>query len=233
MKVISYWQPKLMISCMNNSEKIYTSLCILFISLIILGNLIYQKFIHLQLPFHQFQLSAGAMLYPLTFLITALITEFYGKEKAQFCITLSIFINILIVIMITFMDYLPATEWSKIDDATFHRMFGYYGVAFIGSIVACYISQAVDVRLYLMLRTLTQGKYLWLRSNGSTCISLFIDTFIIIGAMTAFGIFSSDHLWELIADSYSWKLFFSICCTPLFYIGFASIKNLCHLDKTH
>ena len=204
---------------MSNSEKIYTSLCILFVSLIMLGNLIYQKFVSLQLPLYKFELSVGVILYPLTFLITDLITEFYGKEKAQFCIKSAIFINILVVIIIAFMDYLPATEWSKIDDKTFHGVFGYYGVAFIGSIVACYISQAIDVRLYLLIRNLTKGRYLWLRSNGSTCISLFIDTTIVIGVMTIFGIFSSDYIWTLIINSYSWKLFFTICSTPLFYIG--------------
>ncbi len=95
------------------------------------------------------------LLYPLTFLITDLITEFYGKERAQFCIRFAMVINILVAIIIAFMDYLPATEWSKINDETFHKVFGYYGVAFIGSILACYTSQAIDVRLYLLIRDLT------------------------------------------------------------------------------
>lgn len=216
---------------MNNTEKIYTGLCILFVSLVLLGNLIYQKFVSLHLPFYKFELSVGAILYPLTFLITDLITEFYGREKAQFCIKSAIFINVLVVTILAFMDYLPATEWSKINDEIFHSVFGYYGVAFVGSMIACYTSQAVDVRLYLLIRRLTNGKYLWLRSNVSTCVSLLIDTTIVIGFMTIFGIFSIDRMWLLIANSYSWKLFFTICSTPLFYTCVALIKYFLKLKK--
>ena len=153
-----------------------------------------------------------------------MITEFYGKERAKFCIKFAIITNVIVAVIIIFMDHLPATNWSKINNETFHQVFGYYGVAFSASLVACYISQALDVRLYLGIRKLTKGKYLWLRSNGSTCVSLLIDTTTVIGIMTLFGIFSSEHMWSLIVNSYSWKLFFTISSTPLFYLGVTSIK---------
>lgn len=209
---------------MNNSEKIYTSLCVLFVSLLILGNMVYQKFVYLQLPFYKFELSVGAILYPLTFLITDLITEFYGKDRARFCVRSGLSINILIVILIAFMDYLPATNWSKINNNIFHQVFGFYGFAFVGSVIACYMSQIIDVRLYLLIKNLTNGRFLWLRSNLSTCISLFFDTFIVISFMTICGIFSSEQMLSLIFNSYSWKLFFTICSTPLFYLGVYVIK---------
>lgn len=207
-------------------DKIYTSLCVLFCSLIILGNLTYQKFVALQLPLYTFELSVGAILYPLTFLVTDLITEFYGKERANFCVRLALIMNFLIASMVAFMDYLPATSWSKIDNSIFHQVFGFYSVAFIGSIIACYISQAIDILLYLWIRELTQGKYLWLRNNGSTAISLFIDTFTVISFMTLFDILPREQMWLLIGNSYSWKLFFTICSTPLFYGGVQVIKWL-------
>ena len=211
---------------MSNSEKIYIGLCIFFVSLLVLGNMVYQKFVSLQLPFHKFELSVGAILYPLTFLVTDLIVEFYGKEKAQFCVKLALFTNILIVIIISIMDYLPATTWSKINDQMFHDVFGYYGVAVIGSNIACYTSQAIDVRLYLFIRKLTHGQYLWLRNIVSTSISLFIDTMVVIVFMTTFSVFPIEQMWVLIANSYSWKLFFSICSVPLFYIGVFAVKHL-------
>ena len=209
---------------MSNSEKIYVGLCIFFVSLIVLGNMVYQKFVCLQFPFHQFELSVGAILYPLTFQVTDLIVEFYGKEKAQFCVKLAVFINILVAMIITFMDYLPATTWSKINDEMFHDVFGYYGVAFIGSIIACYTSQVVDVGLYLYISRLTNGQHLWLRNIVSTGISLFIDTIVVIVFMTTFNIFPIEQMWILIANSYSWKLFFTVCSVPLFYIGIFTIK---------
>lgn len=204
---------------MSHLEKIYTGLCILFSVLIVIGNLTYQKFVALPiLPFHTFELSVGAMIYPLTFLITDLIAEFYGKERARFCVQFAIAMNVLAAILIMSMDILPATEWSKVDDPTFHKVFGFYSVAFIGSMLACYTSQALDIKLYLWIRKVTKGDWLWLRNNGSTAISLFADTFIVISFMTLFGVLPVEQVWLLIINSYSFKLFFTICSTPLFYV---------------
>jgi uncharacterized integral membrane protein (TIGR00697 family) len=212
---------------MTRDESIYTSLCVLFSVLIVMGNLIYQKFVSLPiLPFHTFELSVGAILYPLTFLLTDLITEFYGKEKANFCVKLGISMNILVACMIAGMDQLEATDWSKIDNVLFHKVFGLYSIAFIGSILACYTAQTVDIMLYVWIRKLTKGKWLWVRNNGSTAVSLFVDTFIVITFMTLFHIFPLERMWPLIMNSYFFKLFFSICSTPLFYLLVKIIKTL-------
>ncbi len=212
---------------MTRDESIYTSLCVLFSVLIVMGNLIYQKFVYLPLlPFHTFELSVGAILYPLTFLLTDLITEFYSKEKANFCVKLGISMNILVACIIAGMDQLEATDWSKIDNILFHKVFGLYSIAFIGSILACYTAQTVDIMLYVWIRKITKGKWLWARNNGSTAVSLFIDTFIVITFMTLFHILPLERMWPLIMNSYCFKLFFSICSTPLFYLLVKIIKTL-------
>lgn len=212
---------------MANVEKIYTGLCVLFSVLIVLGNLIYQKFVVLPVPFvHNFELSVGVILYPLTFLITDLITELYGKQRASFCVRMAIIMNITVACILSVMDQLPTTHWSTIDDKLFHQVFGFYNIAFIGSMLACYISQALDIVLYSWIRNLTKGKHLWLRNNGSTAISLLMDTGVVIGFMTLFGVFPKNQMWTLILNSYSWKLFFTVCSTPLFYVLVKLIKWL-------
>lgn len=212
---------------MTRGENIYVSLCVIFSVLIVMGNLIYQKFVVLPiLPFYTFELSVGAILYPLTFMLTDLITEFYGKEKANFCIRLAIFMNIFVACIITGMDQLQCTSWSRVDSATFHKVFGLYSVAFIGSMIACYTAQMLDVTIYLWIRKLTKGKLLWARNNGSTAVSLFFDTFIVISFMTAFGVLPVERMWLLIMNSYLFKLLFSICSTPLFYICVGVIRYL-------
>ena len=212
---------------MNAADKIYTTLCVIFAVFIVVGNLIYQKFVFLPiLPFHTFELSVGAITYPLTFMLTDLIAEFYGKNKANFCVRLAIVMNIIIALVIIMMDKLNATEWSKIDNITFHKVFGLYSVAFIGSIIACYIAQLIDITIYLWIRKITDGKWLWLRNNGSTAISLFVDTFIVISFMSVFGILPMDRMWILIINSYLFKLFFTVCSTPLFYICVGVIRSI-------
>ncbi|HJD55676.1 MAG TPA: queuosine precursor transporter [Rickettsia endosymbiont of Pyrocoelia pectoralis] len=201
-------------------EKIYIILCIFFTLLIVIGNLIYQKFVYLNiLRLHIFELSAGAILYPLTFLITDLITEFYGKQRANFCVKLAIIFNIIVVLIISLIDKLDATHWSKVDNLTFHQVFGAYYISFFSSTVACYIAQLIDINIYLALRKITKGKYLWIRNNFSTGISLFIDTFIVIGILSLFNVIPYEQMRTLIINSYSFKLFFTIFSTPIFYAG--------------
>ncbi|MFP3017331.1 MAG: queuosine precursor transporter [Candidatus Tisiphia sp.] len=131
----------------------------------------------------------------------------------------------ILIPFLTFNSYgLNATEWSKIDNITFHKVFGLYSIAFIGSIIACYTAQLIDITIYLWIRKVTHGRWLWLRNNGSTAISLFIDTCIVISFMSIFGVLPIDRMWSLIVNSYSFKLFFTICSTPLFYIGVSIIK---------
>jgi uncharacterized integral membrane protein (TIGR00697 family) len=203
----------------TNIDKVYIFLSTLFASLVITGNLIYQKFVAIDLlSIYTIELSVGAMMYPATFLLTDLISEFYGAKYADFCVKLSICMNIIIAIMIHCMDTLNATTWSNIDDATFHKVFGMYGINFIGSILACYISQSIDIRLYMFIRKVTNNKYLWLRSNVSTAVSLLVDTSIVISFLTIFGVLSYENMLSLIINSYMFKLLFTICSTPIFYL---------------
>lgn len=212
---------------MSVKFKIYTFLTVLFSTLLIIGNLTYQKFIILNVPgIHIFEISVGAILYPLTFVISDLLAEFFDKKLARFCLKLAISMNITVAAIITFMDNLQATSWSTINQDTFHHVFGAFGIAFVGSMIACYLSQSLDVAIYLSLKKLTKNRYLWLRNNLSTGFSLLVDTVTVICFLSYFNIFPKEHVFELIQNSYMWKLFFTICCTPLFYILVYILKKI-------
>ncbi len=207
-------------------DKMYIVLCALFSVLIIICNLTYQKFVYLPvLPFHTFELSVGAILYPFMFMLTDLIAEFYDKKRANFCVRLAICMNVLAALIVTSMDFLNATPWSKIDNTVFHRVFGHYGLAFIANIIACYTAQLIDISLYLWIKKITNGRLLWLRNNGSTAISLFVDTFTAISLLTILGVFPKEYMLVIMINSYSYKLFVTICNTPIFYLLVATIKK--------
>lgn len=212
---------------MIRQDNVYLILCVMFSVMIVSGNLVYQKFIELPLSsLYTFEVSVGAMFYPLTFLLTDLITEFYGKDKANLCVKLGIAMNLLIMGLVSFMDSLTATTWSPVDNQTFHRVFGFYSVAFIGSLLACYTAQSVDIILYTWIRRLTGAKWLWLRNNGSTAVSLFIDTSIVISFMTFFGALPIAHMGTLIWNSYVYKVCFTVLSTPLFYMSVSGLRKL-------
>jgi queuosine precursor transporter len=204
---------------MTRFDKLYLGLCILFCSFLMLGNLTYQKFVGIIIPhFHQFELSVGAIIYPITFILMDLMAEFYGRERAKWCIRFAMFNNFIIAMVVGFMDALPATSWSKVSDEAFHQVFGFYLIALTGSLLACYISQRIDVVIYLWIKKITKERFLWLRNNVSTGISLFFDTCIAIGFLTYFNVLQVENMQTLIFNSYSWKLFFTVMCTPLFYL---------------
>ncbi len=210
-----------------NKIEVYTFLCSIFTVLLVTGNLIYQKFVYLPLlPFYSFELSVGVICYPLTFLITDLITEFYGKTYANFCVKMAIIISIFIALLITGVGKLQATEWSKVDNETFNLVFGAYGLAFLFSIIATFTSQSIDILLYLLIRRLTKGKLLWLRSNVSTCISLLIDTCIVIGLLGFFEVIPRAQTASLIFNSYLFKVLVTVLSTPVFYAAVYCIKSL-------
>lgn len=210
----------------SHLDKMYIVLCALFSVFIVICNLTYQKFVFLPLlPFHTFELSVGAILYPMMFMLTDLIAEFYNKKKAAFCVKLAISMNVVAALIVSGMDSLQATPWSKVDNNLFHLVFGQYGLAFIAIIIACYMAQLIDISLYLWIKKLTKDKWLWLRNNGSTAISLLVDTFTAIGFLTILGIFPKEQMWVIMMNSYSYKLFITVCNTPLFYVLVIMIKK--------
>ncbi|MBA8666614.1 queuosine precursor transporter [Holosporaceae bacterium 'Namur'] len=203
---------------MDIREKTYVSLCAIFSVLVTTGNLIYQKFVYLPLlSFHTFELSVGAIIYPFTFMVADIIAEFYGAEKAKFCVRLSVIMNIMVAFIVIIATRLEATVWSKVSNSEFVHIFGSFNVAFISSIIASYVAQSLDVVLYMRIKKLSRGKFLLLRSNLSTAISLLVDTTLVISLLAIFDILPKEQALILIVNSYMYKLFFTLCGNPLFY----------------
>ena len=211
---------------MKRKEKFYLILCTLFAALIVVSNMVYQKFVYLPIfSIYTFEISAGTIFYPASFLITNLITEFYGEEKAQFCVRLGMSINIIMCLLIQFIGSLQTTPWSKIDNAAFDLIFGVYSFALLGSLVANYVSQMVDIKLYLFIRKLTKNQYTFL-CNLSSAISLLVDTSIVIIFIAIIGAIPYNHVFPLILNSYTYKLLFTIVTTPIFSFIVIYVKNM-------
>ncbi|MBM3468103.1 MAG: queuosine precursor transporter [Alphaproteobacteria bacterium] len=209
----------------THSDKIYVFLSTLFAVFLVMANLVYQKFVSLPFPFLlSFELSVGAIIYPITYLITDLITEFYGRERARFCVKNALIMNVIIAFAIIGMDHLQATSWSSVNNDIFHKVFGQFNIAFVGSIIACYVSQLIDISLYLWIRTLTGEKWLWIRNNVSIAVSLFVDTLIVNCFLNFYNILPTDQIGKIIFNSYLFKLIFTLCNTPVFYMAVKMIR---------
>ncbi|MDP4709055.1 MAG: queuosine precursor transporter [Rickettsiaceae bacterium] len=205
---------------MNKSLKLYIIFCSIFCTIIVTGNLIFQKFITLNIFNNILEVSVGVLLYPLTFLISDLVTEFYGKSAAKFMINVAILCSLMVLGLISVSDYCSATAWSVIDDQTFHKVFNVYGINAAASIVANYLGQLCDIYLFSYLKVLTQGKHLWFRNNVSTIVGQSVDTVIIVFILSFFDIIPWELFIIVTLSSLSFKILATLASTPFCYCGY-------------
>ena len=206
------------------AKKIYLYLGGLFITSLVVSNLIFQKFFYWR-PFELtvfgnqlFELSVGILPYPITFLITDLISEIYGKKKANQVVTAGIFASFFSMGILWMANVVPALSNSPVDDATFQTVFALSPVAVLASMMAYLGAQFVDIRLYHFWKKLTEGRMLWLRNNFSTFSSQFIDTFSVISLLSLFGVLEWDLFWGLVLSGFLFKVFIAVLDTPLLYL---------------
>lgn len=206
------------------AKKIYLYLGGLFITSLVVSNLIFQKFFYWR-PFELtvfgnqlFELSVGILPYPITFLITDLISEIYGKKKANQVVTAGIFASFFSMGILRMANVVPALSNSPVDDATFQTVFALSPVAVLASMMAYLGAQFVDIRLYHFWKKLTKGRMLWLRNNFSTFSSQFIDTFSVISLLSLFGVLEWDLFWGLVLSGFLFKVFVAALDTPLLYL---------------
>ncbi|MES2212627.1 MAG: queuosine precursor transporter [Pseudomonadota bacterium] len=212
---------------MLRKEKVYTSLCALLAVVMVAENLVYQKFVDVSVfGLLQVQLSVGAIIYPVTFMISDVTTELFGADYARYGMRQAMCLTIFTSLLVMLMAILPATSWSRVDQETFIRVFGLSGVGIFASVVAGYIAQSVDIAIYSRMKAVTSDRYLWLRSNVSMLTSLLVDTACVLGILCAFGVFPMDQWFNLVKGSFSYKAVFAVCSTPLFYLVIRSLKKL-------
>lgn len=204
--------------------RIYLYLGALFITSLVVSNLIFQKFFYWN-PFGNvaffgaslFEISVGILPYPITFLITDLISEIYGRKKANQIVTAGIFASLFSVGIILIAEVAPAIASSPIDDATFTRVFALSPIAVLASMIAYLCAQYIDIGIYHFWKKVTQGRYLWLRNNFSTFLSQFIDTFTVVGLLCLFGVLSWDLFPGLVISGFLFKIFIALIDTPFLY----------------
>jgi|TARA_B100001559_G_scaffold1140_2_gene974 uncharacterized integral membrane protein (TIGR00697 family) len=206
------------------AEKIYIFLGALFITSLVVSNIIFQKFFYWYpiniILFDQplFELSVGLLPYPLTFLITDLISEIYGKRRANLIVIAGIFASFFSAGILFLGDILPAVEYSPINDALYKKVFSLSPIAALASMIAYLIAQFVDIRIYHFWKKLTKGKKLWLRNNFSTFASQFLDSVTVVGLLCLFNILSWENFLGLSMASFIFKILVALIDTPFLYL---------------
>ena len=211
--------------------QIFLYLAALFITSLVVSNLSFQKFFYWQ-PFEAmifgiplFELSVGILPYPITFLITDLISEIFGQKKANQVVVAGIFASFFSIGILLLADFVPAIQSSPIDNETFSQVFSLSPLAVLASMIAYLFAQFIDIKLYHYWKKVTQGKHLWLRNNFSTFASQFLDTFIVILLLCLFGVLPWDLFLGLVVSGFIFKVLVAAIDTPFLYLSVYLIRK--------
>ena len=207
------------------AQRIYMLLGALFITSLVVSNLIFQKFFYWH-PFNVeifgtklFEISVGILPYPITFLITDLISEIYGKKRANQIVITGIFASIFSLTIVFVSNAVPATSWSPVSDSMFSTVFGNTALAVFASMLAYLFAQFIDIQIYHFWKRLTKGKHLWLRNNFSTFSSQFVDTLTILVLLCSFNIIEWDKFSGLLVAGFLFKALIAAIDTHFLYLG--------------
>jgi uncharacterized integral membrane protein (TIGR00697 family) len=203
----------------NLALNIYLILAGMFIASLVASNLIFQKFFYWE-PFgwYRFEISVGILPYPITFLITDIISEIYGKKKANQVVIVGIVASIFSMGIIYLANVAPAIDGSPINDETFSKVFGLSPIGVLASMMAYLFAQFIDIRIFHYWKKRTKGKHLWLRNNFSTFTSQFIDTFTVVGLLCIFKVLPWSMFTSLLLSGFLFKVVIAALDTPILYL---------------
>lgn len=204
----------------EEANLLFLILAAIFIASLVACNLIFQKFFFWNpLGLYAFELSVGILPYPITFLVTDIISEIYGSKRANQVVTAGLIASVFVLGVVSISMNVPATAWSPVDNATFHKVFGLTGVSVAASMLAYLLAQYIDIRIFHFWKNLTKGKHLWLRNNGSTIVSQFVDTAAVLILLCATGAIEWSKFWSLLQNGFLFKVIIALCDTPFFYLA--------------
>lgn len=195
---------------------LYQVLCASFAVIVVISNIISVKMV--KLPFFaDFSIPAGLITYPLTFLVSDLVTEIYGAQRAKLMVYIALGMNLLGFGIIQLALAVPAH--TAAEQTAFAAILGLSGLRIFSSLAAYLVAQIVDIQLYAWIKKMTGLRFLWLRNNGSTCVSQIVDTVIVDVIFLWWGLgMGMAEVLPIMVFSYAYKAFFSVANTPLFYL---------------
>lgn len=206
---------------------LYLALAALFIASLVTCNLIFRKFFFWTLPGmeYTFEASVGLLAYPLTFLVTDLISEVFGKKRADDVVKGGLVASVFTLGIITLAGGASATEWSPVSDGEFDHVFGQTLLAVGASMAAYLIAQFLDVRIFHFWKHRTGGRKLWLRNNFSTIPSQFVDTVVVLVLLCSVGEIEWGLFGALLVNGFGFKVLVAALDTPLVYLGSGLIRR--------
>jgi uncharacterized integral membrane protein (TIGR00697 family) len=176
-------------------------------------------------------MSIGILPWPIVFVTTDLINEYFGEKGVKRLSLITAGLIAYTFFVLYFAIQIPSTGISSVTSEQFKSVFGQSQLIIVGSIAAFLVSQLIDVTIFHFVKKRTGNKMIWLRSTGSTVISQFFDSFIVLGiAFYLPGIMDFKTYIISGLTGYSVKLVIAILMTPMIYLGHYVIQKYISKD---
>lgn len=198
---------------------LYLVLAGCFIGALITCNLIANKFIEVDFGIpgiSPFVISAGVLPYPLTFLLTDILSEVFGRKRTNHVVITGFVVSLLVLLILWMGSVFPAIDGSPVSNDSYNQVFQNSGQIILASMTAYLVAQLIDVRLFHFWKRLTKGKHLWLRNNASTVISQLVDTTLVVGIIFI-NKKSPEEIVGLIGDGWLFKALAALIDTVFIY----------------
>ena len=211
-------------------ERLYAGLMALFVTFVVLTNTIGVKLFTLL----GVTLPVSIFWYPLTFLITDIVSEVYGASRARYLVLTGFGMSLFLLAFSLIGVALPAASFYALEQ-DYRNIFGPVWRLLFGSMAAYLLAQMIDVQLFHFWKRLTHGRHLWLRNNGSTMISQLVDSFVVNTIFlyknpTVFTGTLGD-LMGIILSVYVVKVVIAAIDTPLCYLGVRVVERITGVDS--
>ena len=213
---------------LTRPQKLFVVCTAVFLTALIIAEATAGKFFTAaQLPFSitifgetftRVTMTAGVIAFPITFIVTDVMNEYYGKRGIAFVTLVGMTMVIFEFVLLYIAIRVPVDPISPVPQAAFATVFGTTTRVIIGSVIAYLIGQLADILLFHWIRKRTRGKHLWLRATGSTFGSQFLDTFIVLAIAFA-GQLSFQSILAITLFNYIYKFFIAVVITPVIYLA--------------
>jgi len=210
-------------------ERVYAGLMALFVTFVLLTNTVGVKLFTLL----DVTLPVSILWYPLTFLITDIVSEVYGASRARYLVLTGFGMSLLLLGFSLIGIALPSASFYALDQ-DYRNIFGPVWRLLFASMAAYLLAQMIDVQLFHFWKRLTGGRHLWLRNNGSTIVSQLVDS-VVVNTVFLYGnptVFTGTlgDLAHVILSVYAFKVVIALSDTPLCYLGVRGLERVTGVD---
>jgi hypothetical protein len=201
---------------------LFITLVAVFMTCLVVGDLIGGKLTSFHVFGREWIFSVGQIAFPVTFILTDILNEFYGRKVVRRITYLAFFMVGLTFSIIYLSAQLPwasitlASDWQNVTPHDFQIVFTQATQIQLASMAAFLVGNLTDISVFFMIKRVTGNRMLWLRSTGSTAVSQLIDT-IIISALVWGTKVTFDVYITIVLTSYAIKLAAAIVVTPVIY----------------